>query len=173
MRTCLKLAVITLLMVVTISGLNYVHAAAPVKVGDAAPDFVLKDLAGKTVRLSDYRGKVVLLNFWGTFCPPCRAEMPSLNAIYQTMKDQGFVVLALSLDHSEGPVRSLVENTKLDFPVMIDVEKEVYYKKYATFALPLSYLIDKRGRIVETYYGQINWDSQEMRAKVKSLIQSQ
>lgn len=143
---------------------------AGVDVGDAAPDFSLVDLGGKTVTLSAYRGKAVLLNFWGTFCPPCRAEMPSLNRVYLDLKDKGFVVLGVSLDRSEGPVRSLVASEKIAFPIMIDEAKEVYYKKYATFALPLTYLIDKHGTVVQKFFGREEWDSDEMKAKITALL---
>lgn len=136
---------------------------AAINVGDAAPDFSLDDLDGNNVSLSGYRGKVVLLNFWGTFCPPCRAEMPSLNRVYLDLKKKGFVVLGLSLDKSEGPVRNLVASNRIEFPIVMDLGKEVYYKKYATFALPLTYLIDKRWMVVEKYIGAEEGDSAEMK----------
>ncbi len=145
-------------------------SAPAVKVGDPAPDFDLQDLAGKKVSLSAFRGKVVLLNFWGTFCPPCRAEMPSLNRVYLDLKDRGFVVIGLSVDRSDGPVRSLVAADGIEFPVALDAGKEVFYGKYATFALPLTFLIDKKGVIVEKFFGKEEWDSAEMKQKIAVLL---
>jgi len=148
-------------------------AAAPVEPGSEAPDFTLRDLSGKDVALSDFRGKVVLLNFWGTFCPPCRAEMPALENVYRELKDRGFVVLAVSIDRSEKDARSFIAAEHSTFPVLLDSEKKVYYGKYATFALPLSYLIDTKGRVVEKYFGRQAWDSAEMKETIIKLIGEQ
>lgn len=166
MKRTLSLAVLCLSLLLAIPTLS----AAAVNVGDVAPDFKLDDLNGKAVSLSAYRGKVVLLNFWGTFCPPCRAEMPSLNRVYLDLKDKGFAVIGLSLDRSEGPVRDLVAGDGIEFPIAMDMDKEVFYTKYATFALPLTYLIDKRGKVVEKFFGKEEWDSAEMKQKIAELL---
>jgi len=166
MRRTISAALMGLVLLLAVPA----RSLAGVNVGDAAPDFSLDDLAGRNVSLSAYRGTVVLLNFWGTFCPPCRAEMPSLNRLYLDLRDKGFVVLGVSLDRSEGPVRSLVSGEGIAFPIMIDEGKEVYYKKYATFALPLTYLIDKRGIVVEKFFGKEEWDSAEMTQKIAALL---
>jgi len=147
------------------------NSFAAVKIGDPAPDFSLDDINGKMVSLSTFRGKVVLLNFWGTFCPPCRAEMPSLNRVYLDLKDKGFTIIGLSVDRSEEPVRSLVSSNRIEFPIAIDKGKDVYYKKYATFALPLTYLIDKRGVVTEVFYGKEEWDSADMKQKITALLE--
>ncbi len=170
-RMGLSIASITLFMVVCFTG-GSAHAAkaTPVSRGDQAPDFTLKDLNGKKISLHDYRGSVVLLNFWGSFCMPCRAEMPSLNNLYGTLKDKGFTIIGVSLDRTEGPVRSLVESGHLAFPICIDEGKKVYYEKYAIFALPLTFLIDKKGVIIEIYLGKQEWDSPEMIESILKLI---
>lgn len=147
------------------------NSFAAVKIGDPAPDFSLDDINGKKVSLSTFRGKVVLLNFWGTFCPPCRAEMPSLNRVYLDLKDKGFTIIGLSVDRSEEPVRSLVSSNRIEFPIAIDKGKDVYYKKYATFALPLTYLIDKHGVVAEVFYGKEEWDSADMKQKITALLE--
>ena len=148
-------------------------AATPVTAGNEAPDFTLTDLTGERVTLSDFRGKVILLNFWGTFCPPYRAEMPALDRVYRELRDRGFVVLAVSIDRSERQVRSFIEEEKSTFPVLLDTEKKVYNGKYATFALPLSFLLDKKGQVVEKYFGRQAWDSEEMKDKIVELIAEQ
>jgi cytochrome c biogenesis protein CcmG, thiol:disulfide interchange protein DsbE len=145
------------------------RAAAPVNVGDAAPDFALPDLNGRQMHLADLRGKVVLLNFWGTFCGPCRKEMPALENLHASMKSEGFTVLAVSIDRSEDTVKAFLAQTPSSFPVLMDREKAVYRGPYATFALPLTYLIDKHGTIVAKYLGSQEWDSAEFKERVRGL----
>jgi peroxiredoxin len=173
MRTNIALTITSLaaLMLFSFSA-QPAHAAkaTPVSKGDQAPDFTLQDLSGKKISLHDYQGSVVLLNFWGSFCMPCRAEMPSLNNLYGSLKDKGFTIIGLSLDRTEGPVRFLVESGRLAFPICIDEGKKVYYEKYAIFALPLTFLIDKNGVIVEVYLGKQEWDSSEMIERILKLI---
>src|SRR5208337_2623613 len=90
------------------------------EVGKHAPTFELKDVNGRTVTLAEYTGKVILLNFWATFCDPCKAEMPSLNKLYAAFKAEGFLVLAVSIDTSESPVRSFLSAKGINFPVLMD-----------------------------------------------------
>ncbi len=135
-----------------------------------APVFTLSDINGKKVSLSDFKGKVVLLNFWATWCGPCTAEMPSLNNLYSAFKNEGFVVLAVSIDPSEGPVRSFVSEKGILFPVLMDPDKEAYFDQYAIFALPTSFLIDRKGMIVEKIIGDRAWDSPDMKNKIVDLL---
>ncbi len=135
-----------------------------------APTFELPDINGKKVSLADFKGKVVLINFWATWCGPCKAEMPSLNNLYAAFKNEGFVVLAVSIDPSEKPVRSFVAEKGLTFPVLMDPEKEVYFDQYAAFAMPTSFLIDRKGMIAEKFIGERVWDSQEIKDKVVSVL---
>ena len=135
-----------------------------------APTFELPDINGKKISLSDFKGKVVLLNFWATWCDPCKAEMPSLNNLYAAFKNEGFVVLAVSIDPSEKPVKSFVSEKGVSFPVLMDPEKEVYFDQYAVFAMPTSFLIDRKGMIAEKFMGERVWDSQEIKDKVVSVL---
>ena len=144
-------------------------AATPVKVGDPAPDFSLPDLSGRQTHLADLKGNVVLLNFWGTFCGPCRKEMPVLENLHASLKSEGFTVLAVSIDRSEDTVRSFLRTAPSSFPVLLDSEKTVFRGPYATFALPLTYLIDKRGTIVAKYLGSQEWDSTEFKEMIRRL----
>ena len=138
--------------------------------GSLAPDFTLPDLEGINVTLSKFRGKVVLLNFWNTWCGPCRAEMPSLNNLYLELKDKGFVVLSISIDTSEELVKAFISERKLVFPVLMDKKQKVYSKKYFLYGLPVTFLIDKKGIIVEKFIGERDWGCQEMKEKIVKLL---
>jgi peroxiredoxin len=135
-----------------------------------APEFSLPDINGKKISLSDFKGKVILLNFWATWCGPCTAEMPSLNRLYAAFKNDGFVVLAVSIDPSDKPVRSFVSAKGITFPVLMDPDKEAYFDLYAVFALPTSFLIDRKGMIVEKVLGDREWDSPDMKNKIADLL---
>lgn len=138
-----------------------------------APDFSLNDLNGKPVKLSDFRGRVVLLNFWATWCNVCVDEMDSLNRAYRDMKDKGFVVIAISIDQSKKAVSEFVRLKGLEFPVLLDPEKEVYFDRYAVFGLPASFLIDKKGNIRERYIGEEDWQDRTFTEKVLKLLNEQ
>ena len=121
--------------------------------GKPAPDFKLKTLDGKEVSLSDYRGKVVLINFWATWCPPCREEMPLFTKVYRKYKGRGFEILAVSTDSSIDPVKKFVKEYKLPFPVLMD-DGKVSTELYRVQGLPTSFLIDREGRIVKVRLGK-------------------
>jgi peroxiredoxin len=136
----------------------------------SAPEFTLPDINGKKVSLSDFKGKVILLNFWATWCGPCTGEMPSLNNLYAAFKNEGFVVLAVSIDPSERAVQSFVSAKGITFPVLMDPDKEAYFDLYAVFALPTSFLIDRKGMIVAKILGDREWDSPDMKNKIADLL---
>ncbi|MDA8079025.1 MAG: redoxin domain-containing protein [Nitrospiraceae bacterium] len=138
--------------------------------GKIAPSFTLKDVGGKDVSLSFYRGKVVLLNFWATWCPSCKDEMVPFNNMYAALKDKGFVVLAVSVDPSLRPLKSFASEKGLAFPVLWDKDKEVYFDLYAVLGLPITFLIDRNGVITEKIIGDRDWSSPEMKNKIQSLI---
>ena len=137
---------------------------------NTAPDFTLTNLEGQKVTLSSYRGKVVVLNFWGTWCEPCKAEMPSLNKLYLEHRDKGLVVLAISIDPSEQNVKSFISHKGYSIPVLIDNNKEVYFDTYGLFGLPVSVIIDRDGTIVEKVIGETAWDSRQMEEKIQKLL---
>ncbi len=127
--------------------------------GNRAPDFQLLNLDGEEVRLSDYLGKKVILNFWATWCPPCRAEMPHMEKVYKKNQDD-VVILAVNLTHTEkstGDVQDFVKDYKLTFPIAMDTKGEVT-GEYQVFAYPTSLMIDSQGVIHEIYRGAINED---------------
>jgi peroxiredoxin len=139
-------------------------------IGESAPPFELQDVNGKLRSLSEFKGNVVLLNFWATWCSSCKTELDPLNNLYRALKKDGFVVLAVSLDRSEKPVRTLLAGKNIAFPVVMDKDKEVAFDQYAVLALPVSILIDRNGVIAERLIGERQWDSPEMEQKVRTLL---
>jgi peroxiredoxin len=138
--------------------------------GPAAPDFTLNDVHGIKVSLSGLKGNVVILNFWATWCGPCKAEMPSLNNLYVEFKNKGLVVLAISVDATEKPVLSFISEKKLALPVLMDKSKEVYFDSYAVMGLPATFIIDRRGVLIEKIMGEQEWDSPKMKEKILNLL---
>ncbi len=136
---------------------------------EKAADFSLKDLRGETVSLASMKGKVVLLNFWATWCPPCVSEMPSLNRLYQELRPRGLQVVAVSLDRSAGDVREYVGKKGFNFLILMD-EGNTVARRYKVFSTPTTFLIDKNGNIVERFYGEYDWQDRDVRAKIERLF---
>jgi peroxiredoxin len=135
-----------------------------------APDFAVPDLAGQAVRLSAYRGRVVLVNLWATWCPPCREEIPSLQKLYDRLKDRGFMLLAVSQDETGlDTLRPCVEQMKMTFPVLVDPERDVG-RKFGVWGYPESFLVDREGRIVERVIGPRDWASATEIAQIEALL---
>ncbi len=145
-------------------------ALKPVKGAVAAGDFIAQDLRGKPTRFGETRGSVVLLNFWATWCPPCRKEMPAMEQLYRAYKDRGLVVLAVSQDQAPlATVRSFAEELKLGFPVWHDRDGLVG-RQYSVPGVPTSYLIGRDGRIAYKVLGEYDWFNPEARAAVEALL---
>lgn len=136
-----------------------------------APDFDLPGLDGQTVRLSDFRGKkAVFLNFWATWCPPCRLEMPTMEKAYQEYKSRGLEILAVSID--AGPksvVKNFLQEFKLSFPALLDPKMEVL-SLYRISGIPASFLIDKQGIIRHRELGYRDWTDPESRKMLDEIL---
>lgn len=143
---------------------------ASLTIGKLAPRFELKDLAGESVALSSFQGKVVLLNLWSTLCEPCTTEMPSLNRLYSDLKNNGFIVLAVSIDSSDNLVKEFVRDKNISFTILRDKEKEVFFDLFGGPSLPASYLLDRKGIIVETFSGPKKWDSPDMERRILTVL---
>ena len=130
--------------------------------GSTAPDFTLKDLNGKEVRLSDLRGKIVVLNFWATWCPPCREEVPSLMRLNQAMAGKQFQMLAVSQDEGgKEAVEAYFKKSSNSLPALIDSDQKVG-KRYGLTGVPETFIIDKNGIILKKIVGGLDWSSPEI-----------
>jgi len=166
-RRALTIAVVAIAFgLAAVVGLWLVRRQGPV----LAPDFAKPDLAGQTVRLSGLRGRVVLLNLWTTWCPPCREEMPSMERLWQRLQNQGFVLLAVSQDEQGAAVvEPFVRGLGLTFPVLLDPEGQIG-RAYGVWGYPESFLIDREGRIVERVIGPRDWMAAEQIARLEQLL---
>ncbi|MGH7413039.1 MAG: TlpA disulfide reductase family protein [Candidatus Rokuibacteriota bacterium] len=136
----------------------------------AAKDFQVRTPDDRTIRLADLKGKVVFLNFWATWCEPCREEMPSMERLHRAYKDRGLVVLAISLD-SQGAsvVKPFVKQFKLTFPVGLDPRMAVR-DAYGVWAVPSTFIIDRQGRRVLFANGAREWDGKAAHALFDALL---
>ena len=124
-------------------------------------DFNLFDLEGYEINLSNYQGKVIMLNFWATWCPPCRAEMPSMESLHKKMEDKNFVILAVNIQEKSSAVKEFIQKNRYTFPVIID-EKGEAANKYQIRAIPTTYIIDTKGKIAGVFTGSRAWDSNDV-----------
>ena len=154
------------------------HAAKPLAdlliVNEAArqdaPIFEIENLAGGNTALEDYRGKVVILNFWATWCMPCRAEMPGMETIWKKYKEQGLVIAAVSVDEgSRGRIETFSKLLDLSFPILLDPESEVS-DLYKVSNMPTSFLIDRNGKIISRIVGTEEWTSPEAIQLVEDIL---
>lgn len=135
----------------------------------AAPEFSLSDLTGKKVQLKALRGKLVFLNFFATWCGPCREEMPGMERLFRMHQDKGFVVLAVNMEESAKTVRPFIQQLKLSFPIVLDSEGAVT-RDYGVRALPVSFLIGRDGNIRWRAIGGRDWESAEARQLFAQLV---
>ncbi len=134
-----------------------------------APDFALKDLNGQEVKLRDFRGKIVFLNFWTTWCPPCRLEMPSMEVLHSEFKNREFIMLAVNLGENTERVRAFTEHARLTFPILLDADGSVGLL-YGVRLLPTTYLIGRKGHIIGAALGPRDWASQEALAVFNHML---
>ena len=135
------------------------------QIGKKVPAWELIDLNGKPVQSEKYKGKVIILNFWATWCPPCRAEMPDFMKLHAAYKDKGVTFLGISLDQGLGPVKRYVRTEKVNYPILMGNSKMV--DDYGNFsAIPQTFVIDAEGRINKQFMGLVKFE------KLEKVIQS-
>ena len=171
---------IVAMLMVTLVGIG--GAAAPdilpvaernvVKLGEPAPNFRLRDLNGHSVALSDLRGKVVLLNFWATWCGPCRVEMPAMEELYRTFSRNDFEILAVSTDAQGASVtRPFQQENHLTFPILHDADYRVGLT-YGARSLPMTFMVDRQGIVRHQIFGARDWGAAEAHQLVQMLMKS-
>jgi DsbE subfamily thiol:disulfide oxidoreductase len=136
----------------------------------AAPDFTLPGPDGKKVSLKDYRGKVVFLNFWASWCESCRDEMPAMDRLYREFKGKGLEVVAVNVKDKRADALAFVKKLKLTYPIMMDPEGEVGLL-YGAFGLPVTYLIDRKGVVLARLWGPTDWYSLGARKLIGELVE--
>ena len=140
-----------------------------VSVGDTAPDFSITTDTGKVITARDFGGKVLLLNFWATWCPPCVEEIPSLNNLETQLGPKGLVVLGVSVDKDEQLYKTFLQRSPLAYLTARDPDEKINLK-YGTIQYPESYLIDRNGKVIEKFISNQVWDSPQMLQQVNGLL---
>ena len=133
-----------------------------------APDFALSDIDGQTHRLSDYRGQVLVVNFWATWCPPCREEMPSMDRASQTLAADGIQMLAVNVGEDEDTIFQFTANYPVGFPLLMDRDSKVA-EAWPIRGLPTTFVVDPQGRIAYRAIGGRDWDQAELLDPVHAL----
>ena len=141
-----------------------------VKDHPAAPDFSLPNPDGKKLSLKDFRGKLVLLNFWATWCEPCRKEMPTMVRLHNEFKSKGFEIVAVNVKDKRPEALAFIKDMKMNFPVMMDPEGEAGLL-YGAFGMPITYLIDHKGVVMARLLGDADWYTPKARGLIKSLLE--
>ena len=153
-------------------GVNYklVPNLEPMKDNSPPPDFTLPDPAGKKGSLKDFRGKLVLLNFWATWCVPCREEMPAMERLYQQYMTKGFVILGVDVKDNRKDALAFIKELKITYPIMLDPDGEVGLL-YGAWGLPTTYLISPKGEGLARMWGPAAWDSAGAKRLVQDLLE--
>ena len=159
----------TALIALLFSLLLSIPSVQAAELNKPAPDFTLKGLDGKNLKLSEYVGNVVFLNFWASWCAPCREEMPLLDALHQKYKDLGFVVLGVNVEEQTDLARSYISRRPVKFPILLDPQNQVS-KAYNVIAMPTSVLIDRSGNMRYLHQGYKAGDEAQYSKMVKKLI---
>lgn len=149
-----------LLVIITVLLSGCYRGSRPPRIGTAAPDFTIQDSDRKFV-LSDLRGKVVLLNFWATWCPPCVEEMPSLVQLQQRFKDKGVAVVGISVDVDGDAYHKFLKDYKIDFVTVRDPDQKTS-SLYGSFKWPETYIIDRSGIVRRKFIGPVEWSQPEI-----------
>lgn len=141
----------------------------PPSIGDIAPDFTLKGMNGNTISLADYKGKVVMVEFWATWCPPCKELAPILEKIHKKYKDKGLVFLALvSKDEGEETIKSFIKEHEITYSVLMADQETT--RHYGISSIPVTFIINKEGRVVIMHMGNTQGIMQELIAEIERLL---
>ena len=167
MRRKLLIALVVVLALVALYVVNRRFSPASKQVAGGAPEFSLTDIQGQKIALADYRGKVVLLDFWATWCPPCLEEIPHFIAMQQKYASQGLQVIGISMDDDAKPVQAFYEQHKMNYPVAIG-DAKLAQRYGGVLGLPITFVIDRQGRIVKKFVGAT--DTALIEQEIKRLL---
>ncbi len=170
-RCCRHVVACIVIFYAVASGAEPPQSLVPIPGRPAASDFSLVDVDGKQHRLSDYRGKVVAVNFWATWCPPCLREMPSMQRLWDKLKETDFVILAIDVGEDDETVFSFTValDTPLEFPLLLDREGTIV-TQWPVLGLPTTFIIDKQGRMAYRAVGGREWDHPDFSGIITALI---
>ena len=163
MKSASKIILLTLVFIFTST------AGWAASISGPAPNFTLKSLDGKNVKLSELAGNVVLINFWASWCGPCLQEMPLLNAIHKKYEPLGFTVLGVNVEENSGNAKAFLADRGVDFPVLLDTKNKVS-KLYDVIAMPTTVVVDRDGNMRFLHKGYKAGDENEYRKMVKKLV---
>lgn len=162
--------VVSLLVLGSLARVNAQEKETLVKVGDDVPEFVVEMFDGQKINIKDLKGKIVLINFWATWCPPCQEELKRVQKdIIDRFKGKDFVFLAISREESKEQVKKFRERNEYTFPMGLDPERKIY-SKFATATIPRNFIIDKKGKIVEIEVGYTKEAFAKMIEKLEKLL---
>ena len=133
-----------------------------------APELDLRDMDGTRHRMSDYRGRVVIVNFWATWCPPCREEMPSMQRAYEQLREEGIQMLAINIGEDEDTVFAFTANYPVEFPLLLDLDSATI-RSWPVKGLPTTFVVDPQGRLAYQAIGDREWDDPDLLATVRAL----
>jgi len=145
-----------------------VQTLTPIRSAPPAPELVLLDLDGAEHRLRDYRGQVVVVNFWATWCPPCIREMPSMERAWQRLQDEGVVMLAVNVGEDADTVFTFLADYPVSFPLLMDEDATVT-RAWPIRGLPTTFIVDRQGRLVYQAIGGRDWDAPELLEQILEL----
>ncbi len=169
LETALKLGIGCCLILLSYGVVSALRTPV-VNVNDRAPDFTITTDDGRTISRSNFGGRLLVLNFWATWCPPCIEEMPSLDRLQQRFAASGVVVLGVSVDRDADAYRRFLERARISFLTARDPEARIS-ARYGTFKYPETYLIDRRGRVREKIIGPADWTEAAMTERVRRLLE--
>ncbi|MFO1351208.1 MAG: TlpA disulfide reductase family protein [Gammaproteobacteria bacterium] len=162
-----SILLILLLLMATLAGAAQ-PALSPVDSTRAAPDFKLPDIQGKTHALADYRGKVLVVNFWATWCAPCVKEMPSLQRAWEQLRGDRVQVIGINLGEEAADITQFIGKYPIEFPLLLDAEM-AQQAAWGLKGLPTTFVVDPNGRIAYTVLGDKNWDDPEILKQIRAL----
>jgi len=147
------------------------HSLTKVAGNPAAPDFNLEDQNGNFIRLSDYKGQVVIINFWATWCPPCRKEMPSMQRAWEVLEKEDIVMLAINVGEDSDLIFAFTAEYPVEFPLLMDRTSEIV-RNWKVRGLPTTFIVNPAGKIVYQAIGDRDWDAPEILDKIRKLKNS-